>query len=123
MRASEGVAGEPSRYDPASSKDHSSLPHTVCGKEEPSRTSILRCRLLLGLMDGGTAAEVLLKAGLRRSKLRAAVEFVVSPRNLVLGEEYRLDASARRVIELAVDEVNRWKDRYVETEHSSDVAG
>ena len=110
MPASEGIAREPSGHDPASSEDHSSLPHTVCGKEEPSRTSILRCRLLL-------------KAGLRRSKLRAAVEFVVSPRNLVLGEEYRLDASARRVIELAVDEANRWKDRYVETEHSPDVAG
>ncbi len=76
--------------------------------------------LLLGLVrDGeGVGGVVLQNLGVRLSKVRSAVEFIIGRGDrIVPGEMIGLTPRANKVIEFAVDESRRLNNNYVGTEH------
>jgi len=76
--------------------------------------------LLLGLVrDGeGVGGVVLQNLGVRLSKVRSAVEFIIGRGDrIVPGEMIGLTPRTKKVIEFAVDEARRLNNNYVGTEH------
>src|SRR5919197_1783394 len=75
--------------------------------------------LLLGLIrEGeGVAAEVLRSLGVELNRVRSAVEFIIGRGDRMIVGEVGLTPRAKKVIELAVDESRRLKQRAIGTEH------
>jgi ATP-dependent Clp protease ATP-binding subunit ClpA len=75
--------------------------------------------LLLGLVrEGeGVAAKVLSNLGVELNKVRSAVEFSIGRGDRIVLGEIGLTPSAKKVIELAVDEAHRLNHHYIGTEH------
>jgi ATP-dependent Clp protease ATP-binding subunit ClpC len=75
--------------------------------------------ILLGLMreNEGVAARVLLNQNVELSKIRSAVEFIISRGDRPPPGEIGLTPRAKKVIELAVDEARRLNHHYIGTEH------
>ncbi len=75
--------------------------------------------ILLGIVrEGeGVAARVLNNLGIDLGKVRSAVEFIIGRGERSAGNEMGLTSSAKKVIELAVDEARRLGHSYIGTEH------
>ncbi len=75
--------------------------------------------LLLGLVrEGeGVAAKVLSNLGVELNKVRSAVEFIIGRGDRIVLGVSGLTPSAKKVIELAVDEARRLNHHYIGTEH------
>ena len=75
--------------------------------------------ILLGLVreNEGVAARVLLNQNVELSKIRSAVEFIISRGDRPPPGEIGLTPRAKKVIELAVDEARRLNHHYIGTEH------
>jgi hypothetical protein len=75
--------------------------------------------LLLGLVreGGGVAVTVLNNLGVELTKVRSAVEFIISRGDRIVLGEIGLTPRARKVIQLAVDEARRLNHHHVGTEH------
>jgi ATP-dependent Clp protease ATP-binding subunit ClpA len=75
--------------------------------------------LLLGLVrvSDGTAARVLRSLGVELSKVRSAVEFIISRGESTTATDVGLTVRAKKVIELTVDEARRFNHQYIGTEH------
>jgi Clp amino terminal domain, pathogenicity island component len=75
--------------------------------------------LLLGLVREreGVAAKVLSNLGVELNRVRSAVEFIIGRGDRMIVGEVGLTPRAKKVIELAVEESQRLKQRYVGTEH------
>ena len=75
--------------------------------------------ILLALVadEDGIVAKALSNAGLKPSKLRCAVEFVVGHGERVREDEIRLTPRAKRVIELAQEDARRLNYGYCGSEH------
>ena len=75
--------------------------------------------LLLGLVreGDGVAARVLSNLGVQLPKVRSAVEFIIGRGEGMVVGEIGLTPRAKKVIELAVDEVRRLNHHYIGTEH------
>jgi len=75
--------------------------------------------ILLGLLreEEGVAAKVLINLGTTLSKVRATVEFAMERSEKPSISETGLTPSAKRVIELAIDEARHLGHNYIGTEH------
>ena len=75
--------------------------------------------ILLGLVreNEGVAARVLLNQNVELSKIRSAVEFIISRGDRPPPGEIGLTPRAKKVIVLAVDEARRLNHHYIGTEH------
>jgi uncharacterized damage-inducible protein DinB len=75
--------------------------------------------LLLGLVreSDGVAARVLAFFGIDAAKVRSSVEFIIGRGNGTVAGEIGLTPRAKRVIELAIDESQRFNHNYIGTEH------
>jgi len=75
--------------------------------------------ILLGLLreEEGVAAKVLINLGTSLSKVRATVEFAMERSEKPSISETGLTPSAKRVIELAIDEARHLGHNYIGTEH------
>ncbi|MFQ6121682.1 MAG: ATP-dependent Clp protease ATP-binding subunit [Dehalococcoidales bacterium] len=75
--------------------------------------------ILLGLAreEEGVAAKVLINLGVSLSKVRSAVEFIIGRGEKPSTGETGLTPSAKRVIELAIDEARNLGHSYIGTEH------
>jgi len=75
--------------------------------------------ILLGLLreEEGVAAKVIINLGTTLSKVRATVEFAMERSEKPSTSETGLTPSAKRVIELAIDEARHLGHNYIGTEH------
>ena len=75
--------------------------------------------ILLGILsDSDSAGAMVLKSfGVSLPKIRSAIEFVIGRGDKKVNGEIGLTPRAKRVIELAIDEANRFGDRYIGTQH------
>ncbi|MCL0031839.1 ATP-dependent Clp protease ATP-binding subunit [Dehalococcoidia bacterium] len=75
--------------------------------------------ILLGLVreTEGLAARVLNELGVKNTKIRSAVEFIIGKGEKTDSSEIGLTQRAKKVIELAVDEARRLNHNYIGTEH------
>ena len=75
--------------------------------------------ILLGLVreTEGVAARVLSNVGVKLTKVRSAVEFIIGRGERPTPGEIGLTPRAKKVIELAVDEARRLNHHYIGTEH------
>ena len=75
--------------------------------------------ILLGLIreEGGVGAKVLTNLGVALSKVRSAVEFIISRGETLATGDTGLTPRAKRVIELCIDEARNLGHNYIGTEH------
>jgi ATP-dependent Clp protease ATP-binding subunit ClpC len=75
--------------------------------------------LLLGLVSvsDGTAARVLRSLDVELSKVRSAVEFIITHPPKTTSTDVGLTVLAKKVIELTVDDARRFNHQYIGTEH------
>ena len=75
--------------------------------------------ILLGLLreSDSVAAKVLNNLDVELTAIRWKIEFIIGPGERLASGEIRLTDQAKKVIDLAVDEVRRLSHHYIDTEH------